>query len=63
MKVPSVMLVAISTIGFGLAHRVPPQALGTGPVDLVFQVAEREFRGSPTVQARVLDVRPSAGAP
>ncbi len=53
----------LRAIGFGLAHRVPPDALGTGPVDLVFQVAEREFRGSPTVQARVLDVRPSAGAP
>ncbi len=53
----------LRAIGFGIAHRVPPEALGMGPVDLVFQVAEREFRGSRALQARVLDVRPSAGAP
>ncbi len=53
----------LRAIGFGIAHRVPPEALGTGPLDVVFQVSEREFRGAPTVQARILDVRPSAGAP
>jgi single-stranded-DNA-specific exonuclease len=52
-------------IGFRMAERVPPETLGRGPVDAVFQLQADDYRGEVRVQAKLLDVRPSApqGAP
>ena len=50
---------ALDAIGFGLVDRVPPESLGTGPVDLVFKVKLSVFRGRQQVEAHVLDVRRS----
>ena len=49
-------------IGFGLARRVPTASLGSGPVDALFHLRENEYRGRRSLQARLVDVRPS-GAP
>ncbi len=49
----------LDAIGFGLAERVHPSGLGTGPVDALFQLRENEYRGVCTLQARLLDVRVS----
>ena len=49
----------LEAIGFRLSQRVPPASLGLGPVDIVFQVDEREFRGRMSLQAKLLDVRTS----
>ena len=62
---------SLDAIGFNLVHRVSPESLGTGPVDLVFKLKLGFFRGRRQVEAHVLDVRPSdlaesvpgAGAP
>ena len=48
-------------IGFQLADRMPPEALGSGPVDVMFQLRENEYRGTTTLQLRLLDVRPAGG--
>jgi single-stranded-DNA-specific exonuclease len=47
----------VDAIGFGLVDRVPPESLGTGPVDLVFKVKLSVFRGRRQVEAHLLDVR------
>ncbi len=47
----------VDAIGFGLVDRVPPESLGTGPVDLVFKVKLNVFRGRRQVEAHLLDVR------
>jgi single-stranded-DNA-specific exonuclease len=49
----------LEAIGFHLARRVSPQALGTGPMDVVFQLHENEFRGVRQLQARLKDIRRS----
>ena len=49
----------LEAIGFGLAHRVPPESLGPGPLDALFQLRENEYRGVTTLQARLVDLRPS----
>jgi single-stranded-DNA-specific exonuclease len=49
----------MDAIGFGLADRVDPRALGAGPVDVVFQLQENEFRGVRSLQANLKDLRPS----
>lgn len=49
----------LEAIGFGLARRVSPAALGKGPVDVVFQLDENEYRGVRRLQARMKDVRPA----
>lgn len=54
--------VELEAIGFHLARRFSPQALGTGLVDVVFQLHENEFRGVTQLQARLKDIR-RAGAP
>lgn len=46
-------------IGFGLADRVSPASLGSGPVDLAFQLKENEFRGRRSLQLQLKDVRPA----
>lgn len=50
---------AVEAIGFGLVDRVPPDSLGTGPVDLVFKLKLSNFRGRRQVEAHLLDVRRS----
>jgi single-stranded-DNA-specific exonuclease len=49
--------VELDAIGFHLAGRVSPRALGTGPLDVVFQLQENEFRGVRQLQARLKDIR------
>ena len=49
--------VELDAIGFCLARRVSPQALGTGPVDVAFQLQENEFRGVRRLQALLKDIR------
>lgn len=53
----------LEAVGWRLLQRMRPEELGLGPVDLVFHVEEHEFRGRRSVQARLLDVRRSVGAP
>jgi single-stranded-DNA-specific exonuclease len=53
----------VEAIGFGMADRVAPEGLAAGPLDALFQLRENEYRGSVTLQARLLDLRPSTGAP
>ncbi len=50
---------SLDAIGFNLIERIPPESLGTGPVDLVFKLKLGVFRGRRRVEAHVLDVRPS----
>jgi hypothetical protein len=49
-------------IGFRMAERVPPETLGTGPVDAVFQLHADDYHGEVRVQAKLLDVRPALPA-
>ncbi len=49
---------SLDAIGFDLAHRIPPESLGTGPVDLTFKLKLGKFRGRGRVEAHMLDVRP-----
>jgi single-stranded-DNA-specific exonuclease len=53
----------LDAIGFGLADRIPPDALGHGAVDLLFQVRTNEYRGRRSLQARLVDVRPASSQP
>ncbi len=48
---------SLEAIGFGLVHRIPPQSLGTDPLDLTFKLKIGEFRGRRQVEAHLLDVR------
>ncbi len=48
---------SLEAIGFGLVHRIPPDSLGTGPLDLTFKLKIGEFRGRRQVEAHLLDVR------
>ena len=50
---------SMEAIGFGLVHRVSPESLDMGPVDLVFKLKINEFRGRRQVEAHLLDVRSS----
>lgn len=52
----------LDAIGFGLAKRVSPGGLASGPVDALFQLRENEYRGIRSLQARLLDVRPTGAA-
>jgi single-stranded-DNA-specific exonuclease len=53
----------LEAIGFGMTDRMAPEALGPGPMDALFQLRENEYRGSVTLQARLLDLRPATGVP
>ena len=50
---------SLPIIGFRLADRVPTDALGTGPVDVAFNLMENTFRGHTTIEGKALGVRPS----
>ncbi|MDT8342408.1 MAG: DHHA1 domain-containing protein, partial [Longimicrobiales bacterium] len=47
----------VPAIGFRLAERFPPAALGDAPLDAVFQLTLNEYRGHRTPQMRLLDLR------
>ena len=53
----------LDAIGFHLGRRVPARTLGSGPVDVVFQLQENEFRGVRHLQARLKDIRPAGSDP
>jgi single-stranded-DNA-specific exonuclease len=48
----------LDAIAFERADRVPVDWL-QGPVDVAFRLEENEFQGRVSLQARVLDLRPS----
>jgi single-stranded-DNA-specific exonuclease len=50
-------------IGFGLAHRVAPESLRSGPVDLLFQLRRDSYQGRVSLQLRLKDVVRSGEAP
>jgi single-stranded-DNA-specific exonuclease len=52
----------LEAIGFGMADRIPPSALGLGPVEVAFQLQDNEYRGVRRLQARLKDVRPGPGS-
>ncbi len=52
----------LEAIGFGLAERVPPASLYRQRIDALFQLRENEYRGRRTLQARLLDLRPTGGS-
>jgi len=54
---------SLDGIGFGLGDRLRPDELGGGPVDLLFQLRDNEYRGVRSLQARLVDLRPSPPAP
>jgi single-stranded-DNA-specific exonuclease len=49
----------LEAIGFRMAQRLPPDALGPGPLDVAFQLQENEYRGTRRLQANLKDLRPS----
>jgi single-stranded-DNA-specific exonuclease len=49
----------IPAIGFDWADRVDP-AWWRAPVDVAFQLQQNEWRGDVSLQARIVEVRPSA---
>ena len=49
----------LGAIGFRLADRLPPDEPGAGPVDVAFNLLENTFRDQNTVEAKVVDIRPS----
>jgi single-stranded-DNA-specific exonuclease len=51
----------VEAIGFGLAHRRPPEALQVETVDVVYQLHLNRYQGRATVQAQLQDVRPANG--
>jgi single-stranded-DNA-specific exonuclease len=51
----------IDAIGFGLAARRPPESLGSGPVDALFQLRRNEYAGRSRLEARLVDLKPSSG--
>ena len=50
---------ALGAIGFRLADRLSPDGLTGGPVDVAFNLLENTFRDHTTVEAKVVDIRPS----
>jgi single-stranded-DNA-specific exonuclease len=53
----------LDAIGFGMAPRVPVRSLGEGSMDILYQLQENEYRGTRSLQARLLDLRPSEETP
>jgi single-stranded-DNA-specific exonuclease len=51
----------LDAIGFGFGERHPPESLGAGAHDALFRLERNEWRGRVTPQARLVDLRPSAG--
>jgi len=53
----------LDAIGFGLAERYPPEALGPERHDVLFRLERNEWRGVVRAQARLVDLRLSEDAP
>ena len=53
---------ALDAIGFGMADRVDPAALDSGPVDAVFRLKLDNYRGYPLVQAELAGIGQSHAA-
>ncbi|MEX0979834.1 MAG: single-stranded-DNA-specific exonuclease RecJ [Gemmatimonadota bacterium] len=53
----------LEAIGFRLCERVPPQELDGSPVDVAFKLARNTYRGRESIQAHIVDVRPSGAPP
>ncbi|MGW8267331.1 MAG: single-stranded-DNA-specific exonuclease RecJ [Longimicrobiales bacterium] len=51
--------VEMDAIGFGLADRIDPRTWGPGPINVVFQLQENEFRGVRSLQANLKDLVPA----
>lgn len=47
----------LRAIGFSLGRRIDPAELGTGPVDIAYQVRRNWYRGRSEVEVRLIDVR------
>jgi len=52
---------SLDAIGFGMAERHPPDALGDAPYDALFRLERNEWRGVAKPQARLADLRPAGG--
>ncbi len=50
----------LESIGFGLAERHPPESLSGGRYDALVRLERNEWRGSVSVQAKLVDLRPAA---
>ena len=53
----------IDAIGFGLAARRPPESLGRGPVDALFQLRRNDYAGRSRLEARLIDLKPAGPEP
>jgi single-stranded-DNA-specific exonuclease len=51
----------LDAIGFGLADRFPPEAVGRETHDALLRLERNEWRGTVRPQARLADLRPSRG--
>lgn len=52
----------LDAVGFGLAERHAPESLDRGVYDVLFRVERDEWQGSVRARARLVDLRPCAGA-
>ena len=53
---------SLDAIGFGVAERHPPEGLPSSPHDVLYKVERNEWRGRVSVQAKLVDLRPSDAA-
>ncbi len=53
---------SLDAIGFGVAERHPPATLPSSPHDVLYKVERNEWRGRVSVQAKLVDLRPSPAA-
>lgn len=54
---------SLDAIGFGLADRFPADTLSGSTYDALFRVERNEWKGRVRPQAKLVDLRPSPGAP
>ena len=52
----------LDAIGFGLAARYPPAAVGDGRYDVLFRLEMNEWQGVARPQAKLVDLRPAGAA-
>ena len=52
----------VDAIGFGLAPRHPPDVVRGGAFDVLLKLERNEWRGTTSLQARLVDLRPAAGS-
>ncbi|HEX6070472.1 MAG TPA: hypothetical protein VFZ18_11630, partial [Longimicrobiaceae bacterium] len=49
----------LEAIGFGMGERIGEVEAGAGAVDVAFKLEENSWNGRTTLQARLVDLRPS----